>query len=500
VRNFHNSWCSETSKKTFFKQFKNVVKSSDVILEVLDARDPLGSRSPTIEKQILDMDPNKKIVLVLNKVDLIPKSNMDAWLTYLRNEFPVVGFKCSTQKITRRGKTGRSSVSTAGVSGDQMQVTSQCIGAETLISLLKNYARSNDIKTNINVGIIGFPNVGKSSLINSLKREKVVGVGAKAGFTRATQEVYLDKNITLIDCPGIIFATDMSESDAALRNCINPEQLSDFNLPIQAILHRCPSSHLAQIYGIPMFSDVNEFLRHIAVKRGQIKQGGIAAIDQSARLVLQDWNCGKIPYYTIPPEPDTLKLGASIVPTWSQLFNLNEVVELEKRELSGVMNDDVNFAFASAQKTSTSIVPDNMFLVLNKDDKEEHPDENMSREEEEDEGEEHNDQDISAADEKAENLGGEMELEKSTKKKPLTAIAPVREKQQPPKKKQRLDLPVAQQSTELRNQFKELQKEKKKKDKQIQKEKEAQDYNFQSDFWTSNTTATTASTFGEGSF
>jgi len=146
------------------------------------------------------------------------------------------------------------------------------------------------------------------------------------------------------------------------------------------------------------------------------------------------------------------------------------------------MNYYVNFSFASAHKTSTSIVPDSMFLGLNKDGEEEHPDENMSREEEEDEGEEHSDQAISAADEEAENLGGEMELEKSTKKKPLTAIAPVREKQQPPKKKQRLDLPVAQQSTELRNQFKELQKEKKKKDKQIQKEKRSTRLQFSKRF------------------
>lgn len=58
----------DTSKRAFIKEFKKVVKGSDVILEVLDARDPLGSRSLTIEKQILEMDPNKKIILVLNKV------------------------------------------------------------------------------------------------------------------------------------------------------------------------------------------------------------------------------------------------------------------------------------------------------------------------------------------------------------------------------------------------------------------------------------------------
>lgn len=80
-----------------------------------------------------------------------------------------------------------------------------------------------------------------------------------------------------------------------------------------------------------------------------IFKGGVADIESSARLVLQDWNTGRIPYYTIPPEADTVHLGTSIVPQWSKLFKLEELAEIEKREMSGVLNDDANFAFASAQ-------------------------------------------------------------------------------------------------------------------------------------------------------
>lgn len=121
---------------------------------------------------------------------------------------------------------------------DKNLKTSACLGAESLMSLLKNYSRSSNMKQAISVGIIGFPNVGKSSVINSLKRERAVNVGARAGVTTATQEVVLDKNVKLIDCPGIIFSSDMSESDAALRNCLNIDQLDDFTLPVQAILNR----------------------------------------------------------------------------------------------------------------------------------------------------------------------------------------------------------------------------------------------------------------------
>lgn len=84
------------------------------------------------------------------------------------------------------------------------------------------------IKKSITVGIIGLPNVGKSSLINSLKRSHVVNVGATPGLTRSMQEVQLDKNVKLLDCPGVVLLRS-SENDAsiALRNCKRIEKLDD---------------------------------------------------------------------------------------------------------------------------------------------------------------------------------------------------------------------------------------------------------------------------------
>lgn len=123
-------------------------------------------------------------------------------------------------------------------SENQLRTSNECLGADALLQLLKNYARSKNIKKTINVGIIGYPNVGKSSLLNSLKRERAVNTGARPGVTKQMQNVILDKNITLIDCPGIIFATDISEADAALRNTLQIEQLEDIMQPINAILKR----------------------------------------------------------------------------------------------------------------------------------------------------------------------------------------------------------------------------------------------------------------------
>ena len=87
----------EQSLKSFYKEFKKVVEASDVIIEVLDARDPMGSRCMQVEEMIISSGQNKKLVLLLNKIDLVPKENVQAWLKYLRNQYPTVAFKSSTQ-------------------------------------------------------------------------------------------------------------------------------------------------------------------------------------------------------------------------------------------------------------------------------------------------------------------------------------------------------------------------------------------------------------------
>lgn len=84
------------------------------------------------------------------------------------------------------------------------------------------------MKTAITVGVVGFPNVGKSSLINSLKRTRVASVGSTPGVTKAMQEIHLDKNVKLLDCPGIVFAASGdNEASATLRNCTKIEKLED---------------------------------------------------------------------------------------------------------------------------------------------------------------------------------------------------------------------------------------------------------------------------------
>ena len=161
-----------------------MLESSDVVLEVLDARDPKGSRCKEVEQAVLAGGPGKKVVLVLNKVDLIPKEVAEKWLRHLRNEFPTIAFKSSTQE--QRRHLGQSRVPIDLASNDFLH-GSECLGAEMLIRLLKNYCRNLNIKSSITVGVVGYPNVGKSSLINSLKRSRVCTVGGMPGVTKSAQ-------------------------------------------------------------------------------------------------------------------------------------------------------------------------------------------------------------------------------------------------------------------------------------------------------------------------
>lgn len=322
------------SVKAFYKDFAKVVEASDVIIKVLDARDPIGTRCKDVEKFVRKMDPSKRVVLLLNKIDLVPKRIVEGWLGYLREELPTVAFKSSTQKQSRN--LGRKAA------GQTMHQGSECLGADIVIQLLKNYARGQGgLKTAITVGIVGLPNVGKSSIINSLKRSKVAKVGNQPGVTKNIQEVSLDRKVTLLDSPGVVFSNVGSDGQAAaaLRNCVKVENLDDPALPISEILRRCPPKQLMTLYRIPEYEHVDDFLEQVATVRGKLKRGGTVDKAAAAKIILQDWNEGKIPYYTAPPKRDTeVKGSATVVSSYSSDFDLSSL-ENEKAQVIDALED-----------------------------------------------------------------------------------------------------------------------------------------------------------------
>lgn len=310
------------SRRAFYKEFVKVAEASDVIIEVLDARDPLGCRCADVERFVRRLDPSKKVILLLNKIDLVPREVAEAWLKYFREELPCVAFKSSTQKqAANLGRRQLSAAADAGLKG------SECLGADALLQLLKNYARSADIKTAITVGVVGLPNVGKSSVINSLKRTRVAQVGNTPGVTKAVQEVHLDKQVTLLDSPGVVFADASAEgaAAAALRNAVKAEQLEDPALPVAEIVRRCPAKQLMTLYKVAAFEGADQFLQLVAQARGKLKRGGAVDTAAAARIVLQDWNDGRIPYFTLPPKrASEVEGSAQLVGAWGADFDVDQ--------------------------------------------------------------------------------------------------------------------------------------------------------------------------------
>ncbi|OQR70319.1 guanine nucleotide-binding protein 3-like [Tropilaelaps mercedesae] len=306
---------------SFIQEFNKVIEKSDVVVQVLDARDPMGTRCEQVEKAVLG--GGKRLLLLLNKCDLIPAENLMTWLVFLRKTFPTLPFKASTQNQRNRLSQNRG-INIQQLYEDEVISNKRCLGAQDLMKILGNYCRNKDIKTSIKVGIVGYPNVGKSSVINSLKRTKACITGATPGLTRQTQEVTLDKHIQLIDSPGVIF-NKCDSVGAVLRNAQKVEALADPVTPALEIVARASKEQLMLQYRIKEdYRDGQEFMALVAKARGFIGRGGVYNLDSAARLILNDWNSGKIKYYTVPPDDnqDTV-ISTQIVCTFAKEFELD---------------------------------------------------------------------------------------------------------------------------------------------------------------------------------
>ena len=301
----------DLSRKAYIKILDQVIENSDVILEVLDARDPLTCRNKELENKIKSGKNSKKIILVLNKIDLIPVQSAIDWQKYLSNEFPCVLFKSNTQ--TQSTNLSQSNLFDKNLKNQKDYISevlkgNKSIGGEELLNILKNYSRiDGNTKSNIVVGVIGIPNVGKSSLINSLTRGKNVGVSNTPGFTKGLQEVILDNNIRLLDCPGVVMSND---ENSILHNVIRTEDIKEPIEVVGKILKKMSQEYFLNTYNLDITVlkgselTLEKIIYLVGEKLKKYKKGGVVDLDKSARIIINDWNLGKLKYYSVPPGID----------------------------------------------------------------------------------------------------------------------------------------------------------------------------------------------------
>ncbi|XP_057888255.1 guanine nucleotide-binding protein-like 3 isoform X1 [Melospiza georgiana] len=346
---------NKNSKKSFCRELTKVLEASDVVLEVLDARDPMGCRCPQLEQAVTSSGGNKKLLLVLNKIDLVPKDNIEKWLNYLKKEFPTVAFKSATMM---KDKTMQEQVTKRHARVDFSE-TSQYFGSKCLLKLLQGYGKTQDRA--IQVGVVGFPNVGKSSIINSLKGKRACNVGLTRGVTKSMQAVHLDKQTKMLDSPSIIADPSNSALALALRSIIDPEG-SDSAVVLEgvnAIINHCSKQQVMMHYNIPDFRDPEEFLSLLAQKRGMLKKGGVPDIENMAKLVLCDWTGARIKYYSQPPgsQKPPPYLTEQKIAEMQEGFNLNNLEQENSNTVQALKHPSPasSIAFQSAGMTNGTI-------------------------------------------------------------------------------------------------------------------------------------------------
>ncbi|KAG2022620.1 GTP-binding protein, variant 2 [Coprinopsis cinerea AmutBmut pab1-1] len=272
-----------TSRRIYGELYK-VIDSSDVVLHVLDARDPLGTMCESVLDYIKKEKSHKQVVLVINKCDLVPNWVTARYIQHLTPRYPTIAFHASPNNSFGKG---------------------------TLIQLLRQFAQLHSDKKQISVGFIGYPNVGKSSVINTLKSGKVCRVAPIPGETKVWQYITLTRRIYLIDCPGIVPASAKdSETDIVLKGVVRVEALPTPSDHIAVLMSRVKPIYLSRTYDLPLPNPSNpsegwspeDFLEKLARMKGRLLKGGEPDRNSVAKIILQDWVRGKIPFFVSPPE------------------------------------------------------------------------------------------------------------------------------------------------------------------------------------------------------
>jgi len=243
---------------------KKILSEANVIFEVVDSRIPQETRNRVIEQ--LAKERNKKLFIIMNKADLVPKDFLKKAKKELEKEYPVIIFSAHKN-----------------------------IGKKGVQNLIRELSKEKKL---IKIGVLGYPNVGKSSLINSLKKKKVATTSPKPGMTRGEKLIKLHSNVYLIDTPGII--TLEFQDDLALKGSWIPEKLEQpidvaLKLLSKIIQHR-PQA-IKETYKVEPSEDPLKTLYKIGEKLNYRIKGGEIDLDRTAKKVLWDWIKGDIKAY-----------------------------------------------------------------------------------------------------------------------------------------------------------------------------------------------------------
>ena len=296
---------------------KEVIAAADVVLEILDARFIKETRNFTMENYALEH--GKLLIYVVNKVDLVNRKELEA-SPELTDLNPRVLLSCNTKQgrglLRDRIKIEAKRFAKKAVAEDKSNLKVSSKNTERRESRFDDEEIGQDDKLQIHrhgvgyrtflktgdevhIGIIGYPNVGKSSIINMLTGRGAARTSPRAGFTRGIQKVKLADGILLLDTPGVMSDEDAAESQAKhlKKHAIIGVRTYDSTRHPEFIIAEIMSEHpglFEEHYGIDADGDSEVLLETLGKKRSFLLKGGAVDVDRAARVALKEWQAGAV--------------------------------------------------------------------------------------------------------------------------------------------------------------------------------------------------------------
>ena len=318
-----------------WRQLWRVLERSHVVVQIVDARNPMFFRCPDLELYVRELNEKdgrqRRNVLLVNKADFLTAEQRRQWAAHFRQqkvEFIFFSAMLATQEQEQERAEDEQELQ---VESDQsphddrqdepleQDETENVLADETILSchdlIQALEAMRSDTPTVI--GLVGYPNVGKSSTINALLGEKKVNVSSTPGKTKHFQTIVLTPSLTLCDCPGLVFPSFATTKAEMVVNGVLPiDQLREYISPSTLLAQRLPRWYLEWMYTIslpvnrdrPELMDVlpaSQLLIAYADARGY-RRAGQSGPDEAraARILLKDMVNGKLLYCEAPPGED----------------------------------------------------------------------------------------------------------------------------------------------------------------------------------------------------
>lgn len=385
----------------FWRQLWRVIERSDIVVQIVDARNPLLFRCEDLECYVKEIDDEKENVILINKADLLTAEQRSAWATYFEKEnvkvifwsalaeaIPLIGdskeqanrdaeeadttdFESSSgheaeiphgdTEHLARDPLSLSEVVTSDEDDSEYEdcqeeeeedwqtcseedsnpawkescaVDSEADGRKTpqkrqtrnfshlvskqeLLEIFKQLHTGKKVKDqHLTVGLVGYPNVGKSSTINTIMGNKKVSVSATPGHTKHFQTLFVEPGLCLCDCPGLVMPSFVSTKAEMTCNGILPiDQMRDYVPPMSLICQNIPRHVFEATYGIDIIKPrededpsrpptSEELLTAYGCMRGFMTAHGQPDQPRSARYILKDYVSGKLLYCHPPPGRD----------------------------------------------------------------------------------------------------------------------------------------------------------------------------------------------------